>query len=61
MTPLFASVLTLEELRKFPASMAGIGSSRSAEVMSDIEALVEGILYQSNKINKSKLVVIQES
>lgn len=44
MTPLFASVVTLEELRKFPASIAGIGSSRSAEVLSDIEALVEGIL-----------------
>lgn len=44
MTPLFASALTREELRKFPTSVAGIGSIRSLEVLSDIEALVEGIL-----------------
>lgn len=53
MTPLFASVLTIEELREFPTSVAGVDSNRSLEDLSDIEALMEKILEQINQMNKS--------
>lgn len=53
MTPLFASVLTIEELREFPTSVAGVDSNGSLEDLSDIEALMGKILEQINQINKS--------